>query len=130
MTFIIFYFILLQNLNLKLLPQENPFEKTVVLQVKNLKFYSIQFDIFYNPEEIVFLEVQKGSVAKDALFAENHKNLGILRVALASAKEIKEEGSLFYIKFKGKGKICIKNILIDDRPHRDIEFEMDKLQNF
>lgn len=130
MTFILFYFALLESLNLKELPQENSFEKTIVLQVKNMKFYSIQFDIFYNPEEIVFLEIQKGPVARDTLFAENHKNLGVLKVALASSKEIEEEGILFYFKFKGKGKICIKNILIDDRPHKDIEFEMEKLQNF
>ncbi len=48
------------------------------------EFYSIQFDLVYSPKELKFIKIEKGPLAKDALFEENHKIDGLVKVALAS----------------------------------------------
>jgi len=116
--------ILFQNFNLEVLPKKDLNE--LAFEVKNLSFFSIQFELNYNPEEMVFINVEKGEIAKDAIFAENHKFEGKVKVALASPKEIKGDGKLFIFSFKGKGKVFIKNILIDDKPFKDFEVDLRK----
>lgn len=97
----------------QVLEKNGVFEVPIVLKSAE-PFQAMQFTIEYE-KGLKYEGFEWGEAVSGALNALNDKVEGQIKGALASGSQIKSTGTICKIRFSGKGKVQIKDFLIDDK---------------